>query len=155
MRVLGSPAKTIFLSGFAAGTLDILCAIFILAGGNAEGVFRFIAKGAVGTAAFEGGPEMIALGALFHYIIALGFAAGYFLVYPLFPVLGRYRIISGLLYGVFIWVFMNYLVLPLTYSPPGPFTIETAWKGILILMLAVGLPVSLITAHYYTGRTIS
>lgn len=139
----------IVVAGFTAGTLDILAAIFLLAGGNAAAVFRFIAKGALGDAAFEGGPEITALGALFHYIIAFSFTAGYFIVFPFIPFLRNQKVISGLLYGIFVWLFMQYLVLPFTHNPPGAFSLEGNWKNIVILMLAVGLPVSLFAhAHY-------
>lgn len=145
--------RTILLSGFIAGTLDIVCAILFLANGNATGVFRFIAKGAMGNAAYEGGTEMVLLGAAFHYIIAFCFAAGYFLVFPRIPFLRKQKVLSGLLYGIFIWFFMQYLVLPFTFNPPGPFTFSGAWKGMVILMLAVGLPVSLITHAGYAYRS--
>lgn len=144
-----SKTKSILFAGFTAGTLDILCAIFILAGGNATGVFRFIAKGAFGDAALRGGLEMIILGMVFHYIIAFSFAAGYFFVSPYIPVIKKQWIISGLCYGIFVWAFMQYLVLPLTYNPPAPFLFSDEWKGILILMIAVGLPISLITHKHY------
>lgn len=153
MKTNSSPAKTILLSGSVAGTLDIMCAIFILAGGNAAGVFRFIARGALGDTAFEGGPEMILYGALFHYLIAFSFAIGYYLVFPLIPALRKYPIPSGLLYGVFVWAFMHYLVLPFTYNTPEPATFQNSWKGVLILMVAVGLPISLITAKHYSRNT--
>ena len=146
---LRSKTFAILVAGLTAGTLDILAAIFLLAGGNAAGVFRFIAKGALGNAAFEGGGEMIALGALFHYIIAFSFTIGYFVAFPLMSFLRNHKVIAGLLYGIFVWVFMQYLVLPLTHNPPAPFSFEGTWRNIAILMFAVGLPVSLFAyAHY-------
>jgi len=148
---LRSKTFAILLAGLTAGTLDIIAAIFLLAGGNAAGVFRFIAKGALGDAALTGGGEMIALGALFHYIIAFSFTIGYFLVFPHVSFLRKYRVLSGLLYGIFVWLFMQYLVLPLTHNPPGPFSLEDNWKNIVILMFAVGLPVSLF-AHAHLSE---
>lgn len=153
IRILVRMLKTVLLSGFVAGTLDITCAILFLANGDAAGVFRFIARGAWGDAAYQGGSEMVLLGAFLHYMIAFCFAVGYFLVFPFFPLLRKRKLISGLLYGVFIWAFMQYLVLPLTFNPPEPFSIAGSWKSIVILMVAVGLPVSLIThAHYASSR---
>lgn len=61
----------ILIAGLIAGTLDILAAIYLLAGGNAAGVLKYIAAGAFGQAALAGGTEMIVFGLLFHYIIAL------------------------------------------------------------------------------------
>ena len=66
----GKLATTVLITGLIAGTLDILAAIFLLAGGEATRVFRFIASGAFGKAAFEGGGEMVAWGSFFHYLIA-------------------------------------------------------------------------------------
>ena len=151
-RSFNSAMRTILLSGGTAGTLDILCAIVFLAGGNAGGVFRFIAAGAIGNAAYEGGAGMVLLGVLFHYVIAFSFAGGYFLVFPHFTFLRKHEIISGLLYGIFVWAFMQYAVLPFTHNPPEPFTFSGAWKNIVILMFAVGLPVSLITQAHFASR---
>ncbi|HLF32900.1 MAG TPA: hypothetical protein VI583_01605 [Cyclobacteriaceae bacterium] len=147
-ELFNSPAKTILLAGFIAGTLDILCAIIFLAKGNVAGTFRFIARGALGDAAYQGGFEMILLGAVFHYTIATSFATGYFFVSPLIPVLKKYKIIAGLFYGLFVWTFMRYITLPLSYNHPRPFAFENEWKQMLILMLAVGLPISFITSMY-------
>ena len=150
-----SRTTTILVAGLTAGTLDILAAIFFLANGNAAGVFRFIAKGALGNAAFEGGPEMVILGAAFHYVIAFSFTIGYFLAFPYIPLLRKQKVISGLLYGVFVWAFMQYIVLPLTHNPPGPFSLAGNWKNIVILMFAIGLPVSLFAYKHYTLNTRS
>lgn len=138
----GMPIRYLLVTWLIAGTMDILSAIFFLAGGNATGVFRYIAHAALGDAAYEGGAGMVVLGAMFHYFIALCFTTGYFVVYPYLPFLKRNRIVSGLLYGIFIWSFMHFLVLPLTHDPPEPFSLSGDWKNIVILMLAVGVPVA-------------
>lgn len=143
-----SKTKTIVLAGFIAGTLDILCAIFILAGGNAEMVLRFIAQGAFGPAAYEGGPEMILWGLLFHYFIAYAFTLTYFLLSVHVAIIIKRPFVSGLLYGIVIWLFMNYIVLPLSQNPPGAFSFENAYKNILILMFAVGLPIALLARKH-------
>jgi hypothetical protein len=129
-------------AGFIAGTLDILAAIFFLAGGNASGVFRYIAHAAVGDTAYQRDIKMVVVGAVFHYFIAYCFTAGYFIFYPHIPFLRKHVVVSGLLYGIFIWSFMHFLVLPLTHNPPAPFSLANDWKNIVILMLAVGLPVA-------------
>lgn len=147
-----SKTKTIILTGLLAGTLDILCAIFILANGNAEGVFRFIAQGAFGPAAYEGGAGMIFFGGLFHYLIAFSFTLAYFILSPHIFFLRKRPVAGGLLYGIFVWCFMNYIVLPLSLNPPGAFRIEAAYKNILILMFAVGLPIALMAHKYYRSR---
>lgn len=133
--------KNVLVTGLVAGTLDILAAVYLLADGKWERVFRFIAKGAVGVKAFTGGFEMVALGAFFHYLIALSFTLGYFLVYGKVKVLHKNWIASGVFFGVFVWSYMQFVVLPLTHNPPGELTFEV-WKGVLIHIFAIGLPIA-------------
>lgn len=149
MKTTPSKLKIILITWLFAGTLDILCAIFLLANGNAIGVFRYIAKAVFGEMAFKEGFEMVVFGAVSHYFIALCFVAGYFFMAVSLPFLRNYKIVGGLLYGIFIWAFMQFLVLPLTHNIPEPVTFRSAWKNCLILMVAVGLPTSLFTHYYY------
>ncbi|PHN00734.1 DUF1440 domain-containing protein [Flavilitoribacter nigricans] len=154
MPTIDARWKTILLAGLIAGTLDILAAIFILAGGHGGRVLRFIARGAIGDTAMEGGAGMALLGLVFHFFIATSFAAGYFVVYPRVPLLQRSVWLSGLFYGVFVWAVMQYLVLPLTYNAPAPFSLAGSWKAILILVIAVGLPIAWITHRYYRHHSV-
>src|SRR4051794_18482297 len=99
-----SAFKTILFAGFVAGLLDITAAIVILGKMNATGVLQFVASGAFGKAAFQGGAPMALLGLLFHFIIAFTFATIYFLVYPHISFLQKHKVLSGLLYGVIVWL---------------------------------------------------
>jgi hypothetical protein len=148
--IFQSPAKTILLAGLVAGTLDIFSAIIFLAKGNWQGTLKFISRHAFGDAAANGGNEMLVYGILFHYIIAFSFAIAFFIAARYISFLRKNAILWGVLYGIFVWAFMNLVVLPFTKLPPGPISFASAWKNILILMLAVGLPVSLITRKYYS-----
>jgi membrane associated rhomboid family serine protease len=154
--IWASPVKTILLSGGVAGTLDILGAFFVysllmkkimpltMLQGIASGVFK--------AAAFNGGASMAAFGLLFHFIIAFSFAIFYFLMYPLTPFTRKYTLISGLLYGIFIWGIMNLVVLPLVFAHPAPVEMKSFLIGASILMVMIGLPVSLITHRYYSTK---
>jgi hypothetical protein len=150
--IFKSPVKTILLAGFIAGTLDILSAIIILGKGNWEGTLRFVASGALGNAAKEGGNGMLLYGLLFHYIIAFSFTIGFFIAARYFSFLQRNSVVIGLLYGIFVWAFMKYVALPFTHITVRPFSFAAEWKGMLILMLAIGLPISLITGKYYSNK---
>lgn len=140
---------TILVTGLIAGTLDILAAIFILAGGNAGGVFKYIASGALGKAALEGGSEMIALGALFHYIIALSWTTLYFLLYPKVPFLKQNKWINAIIYGIIVWTVMNLIVLPLTQIAPRTFNVSGVLKNMVILIICIGLPAALSADKFY------
>ena len=147
-----SPFLTTIVAGFIAGTLDVVLAVLFLAHGNTSGTLRYIAKGAFGSIVYEAGDRALWAGAAIHYFIAFCFALGYFMIYPYFPILRRQKVGAGLLYGFFIWCFMRFLILPLTYTPPPPFIITQTWKNIVILMASVGLPISIITAKYYSSK---
>ena len=133
---------SILFTGLLAGTLDILAAIFLLAGGNAVGTFKFIASGVFGKAAFEGGNDMVAWGVLFHFMIALSFTTAYFLMYPKLPFLKRNKWVNAVVYGCIVWAVMNLIVLPMSQVPQRPFNWEMALKNIAILVVCIGLPVA-------------
>jgi hypothetical protein len=56
------------------------------------------------------------------------------------PVLRQQTVIAGLLYGVAVYVVMNYAVIPLSATSRGPFVLPVFINGILIHALGVGLP---------------
>eukprot|EP01035_Chromulina_nebulosa_P001669 gene1669-2247_t len=143
--------KTILLAGLVAGTLDILAAIAILGKMNAERVLQYIASGIYGKDAFDGGQPMAMWGLFFHYLIAFSFAADYFMLYKLIPLLKKHKVAAGLLFGIFIWVIMNLVILPFTNVARGPFTLNGVLLNMSILMLAVGLPISLIVHRHYAA----
>lgn len=95
---------------------------------------------------------MALIGLVLHYIIALCFAAGYFFVFPNISFLKNHKLISGLLYGIFVWAVMNLIVLPLSSAYHGSFTWLGFFRGVVILMLCIGLPISFITAKYYAQK---
>lgn len=153
MKNLGLIAN-ILLTGLIAGTMDILAAIFILAGGNAVGVFKGIASGAFGRAALDGGTEMVIWGAAFHYFIALSWTAAYFVLYPRLPFLKTNKWLNGVAYGIVVWSFMNLIVLPLIGFPQ-----RFSWTGVLtniaILIVCIGTPVAVFAEKFYSEREIS
>ena len=114
------------------------------------GTFKFIAAGYFGIdAAFSGGAGMIVWGFLFHFFIATCFAAGYFLLYPYLPFLHKNKWISGLLYGAFMWTWMNYVILPFTHTPPDAFTWQAALRNWVIVSICVSLPIAWLADRFY------
>ncbi|MBX3281724.1 MAG: hypothetical protein KF756_04525 [Acidobacteria bacterium] len=152
---IGNLATTVLLTGLLAGTLDILAAIFLLAGGEAARVFRFIASGAFGKAAFDGGGGMIAWGLFFHYLIAMTWTVLYFLVYPRISLLRRNKWVSALVYGAVVWAVMNLLVVPQSQIGFRGVNILNWVENLAILIVCIALPISLSAAHFYKGRGVS
>jgi hypothetical protein len=83
-------------------------------------VLKAIARGVLGDAARQGGPEAAALGAALHYGIALVAAAIYVGASARLPVLLRRPVSMGLLYGAGVFLVMNFVVVPLSRAA-GPF----------------------------------
>lgn len=151
-----SPIKTILLAGFVAGTLDMLGALLvyavILKKISAEKIVRGIASGVFKKEAFSGGTEMIFYGVVFHFLIAFAFTVFYFLIFPYIPFLRKQKILSGLLYGIFIWTVMNVIILPVIFPNRATITLNAVLTGAPILMIMIGLPLSFFASKYYGNK---
>lgn len=144
--------KTLALIGFIAGTLDAMGPILVN-GVSPSGMFKYIASGAFGAEkAFSGGGKMIAWGIFFHYFIAFSWTTFYFFLYPAVGFLQKNKFLSGVLYGIFVWVMMNRIVVPLSKIPQRPFELKGALIGVSILIVAIGLPIAILTQRYYSKR---
>lgn len=147
--------KSVALTGFIAGTLDIVSAtIHFLVRHPDMGISDLlvrIASGAFGKEAFNGNPLMPWLGLLFHYIIAYSFTLLFFILYGRIAVIRKQPLVSGLLYGIVVWSIMQFIVLPLTYIPTGTLNLANinTLIGIVILMIMIGIPAALGARRYY------
>jgi hypothetical protein len=149
--------RAIVWGGLLAGVGDITFA-FVVSGLRGVGplrVLQSVASGLLGRAAAEGGLATAALGALLHFLIAFVWAAVYWLASRRLKVLARHPVVCGLLYGVVVYFFMYFVVLPLSaiYFP----LTRTASSILLNAaghMLLVGLPIALATSKFSdkTGR---
>jgi hypothetical protein len=141
----------ILLAWLVVGTLDMLGALLvysvILKKTTADKIVRGIASGIFKKDAMTGGNEMLLYGVFFHYFIAFVFTLFFFLIYPYVPFFRKQKILGGLLYGLFIWVIMNLVVLNIVFPTRPLPTFESAAIGASILMVMIGLPLS-----YFAGR---
>jgi hypothetical protein len=147
--------RAVFMLGLLVGTLDITGAIinYVIATGgkNPIAIFRYIAS-----ALFDSSLPALFLavmGLIMHYVIALGWTALFFFIYPRLRFLRQSQIATGMLYGIFVWIVMTLVFLPLTRIPPLPVRPMQAAIGIGILIVAIGLPLSFFTHHYYFGKS--
>src|ERR1700709_2728817 len=109
-----SKSMTILLTCLLTGTLDALAAILISYKIPPAVIFKFIASGWFGRPAMSGGTEMVLAGLIFHYLIAAIFSVSLFLLYPNILKVLKNKYLTGIIYGLAIWVIMNYVVLPFT-----------------------------------------
>jgi hypothetical protein len=147
-------AKVILVGGLIAGTLDLTAACvsaWLRSRVTPLGVSQFIASGAIGrSAAFAGGYKTALLGVAFHFLIATTAAAVFYLASRKLRFLIRWPIPMGLLYGVFVYLFMNFVVLPRSAITPArvPPTLSARAIQALIIMFCVGLPIALIVRWF-------
>jgi hypothetical protein len=147
------PFAAIFVGGLIAGILDITSAIVALhsRGWGPMRVFQSVAAGAFGReAAVAGGWKTALAGFFFHFLIAFTAAAVFYLASRKLRFLVASPIIWGLVYGLCVWAFMNYFVLPLSaigHSTP-PITWQALLTGVAGHPFLVGLPISLSTARF-------
>jgi hypothetical protein len=142
----------ILLTWLMAGTFDgiavILWAAYYTHTISLE-VFRNVASGVFGNMAMTGGEIMVVLGILLHYFIALCFTVVWFLSYPLFNSILRYKVIIAIFYGIATWAIMEFVVKPLSNVPKHPLQPTIAITGCVILVFTIGLTITLMAHAYY------
>jgi len=150
--------QAILWAGFICGSLDITFACidaYTRSGATPERVLRYVASGLLGKEAFQGSGWFAIAGLLIHYAIAYTFTIFFFLVYPAIKVLWINRAITGIMYGIFVWLVMNLAVVPFTRVPKGTFHLDRALLGGFILIIAIGLPLSFLAHKYYATKNIN
>jgi len=139
--------RVIFWAGLIAGTLDLTgaCVVSWLRTGTAPvRIFQSVASGLYGQASFTGGAKTAVLGVVLHFIIATTWAAVYYLASRRLSFLIAHTIISGVAYGVFVWLFMNFVVLPLSAITIRPVPLSSRIISMLIIIFCIGLPIAFI-----------
>jgi uncharacterized membrane protein YagU involved in acid resistance len=139
--------RAILWAGLVAGALDISFAFIFwgLKGVSAERILHGIAAGVLGRGAFGGGLAAAALGLLLHFSIACCAAAAYCFAGLRIAVLFRRPLLCGPLYGAAFYLFMSYVVVPLSATPVRvtPLTLD----GLFAHTVLFGLSIALITSR--------
>ncbi len=146
----------VLYGGIAAGLLDAtdgVVAFYLMYGLNPIQVLQFIASGAIGPKAFEGGLTTAGLGMFYHFVIAFA-AAGVFAVAAYwFRALRDHWIVTGLFFGAFVWAFMNLLVVPNSAAQPPALTLPAVLNGVIGHAVFVGVAISYFTRHLANSTT--
>ena len=139
--------------GTLCGVLDITAA-FVVYGGlygvNPLLILKGIASGILGSRAFDGGYSVALLGLFLHFFIAYTAAFVYVQLSRWVGLLVQYVYVSGILYGVAVYFFMAYVVVPLSAHSKGHFSFEGMIIGVVIHIFCVGLPIAITTRKYYS-----
>jgi hypothetical protein len=137
-------------AGLIAGILDITSA-FVLAYPKGAGPIRVlqgVAAGLLGReSAAQGGLATAGLGLAIHFLIAFSAASVFYLASRKIAWLTRQAVISGLLYGVAVYAFMYWIVIPLAFANARP-SISRDVTAVFVHMFLIGLPIALIVRRF-------
>lgn len=149
-----SPFAAIFWGGLLAGAFDLTQA-FVAFGflrATPYGILQHIAAGILGTRSYRMGWIAAGLGFTIHFTIASTAAAVYYASSRRLHFLVDHPVIGGLMYGEAVFVFMYFVVLPLSALGPAQFSIATYITGPIGDPLLVGLPVALSVRRFAARR---
>ena len=139
------PFAAIFWGGLLAGIFDITQAFigFGMLGARPFRILQHIAGGVFGARSMQMGWTSAALGLVFHFSIAFGAAVVYYLASRVLRIMVKHAVVCGLIYGELVFLFMYFVVLPLTPLGPAHFNFVTYITGPIGHTVLVGLPIAL------------
>ena len=139
--------KKIILIGSLVGSLDALAAVinaYFSFGLMPYRVFQYIASGLLGQKAYQSQTLPVSLGVIIHFSIAITVTYIFYQAYKRFGKASTPKFLLGSMYGIGIWLVMNYIVIPFsligTY-PKNPIQIVI---GLLIHIFVIGIPIEVL-----------
>lgn len=148
----------LFWGMMAVGVLDGLYAVIFwgLRGAGWQRVFQGVSAGLLGRdAAVAGGAQTAYLGLAIHFFISACVVGVYFLASKRYPALIRRPILYGLVYGVIVYIVMNFVVIPLSAITPGAFSLKWFCIHATGHAFCVGLPAVLFVRRAIAPEEIS
>jgi hypothetical protein len=141
----GAVIRGVVIGGLVAGVVDISAAVAINHAPPGL-ILQAIASGVLGKASFHGGGASMMLGFVLQLVMSLIIAAVFGLASVRLSVLVRRPAGSGALYGVGVFIVMNFVVVPLSAAHMKP-RITLAFTAFnLAAMILFGLIVALTQA---------
>ncbi len=145
----GTILKSSLYGGLLAGSVDV-CAASLLNMANPLVILLAIATGVLGRAAFKGGAGAMVLGLVLQWAMSSIIAAIFTFAASKLPSLARRWILWGAVYGVIIFVVMNFVVVPWSASPIKPHFTVAWFSENLLAMLVFGWIVALTARRVLT-----
>lgn len=140
--------RTIVLAWLIVGVLDITSAFVIatLKGTGSIRMLQGIASGLLGPRAFD---ELgtAGLGLAIHFFIALVVVSVFYVVSRKINFLTRQPLVSGLVYGIAVYLFMYWIVIRLVFPNAHP-SLSRDVTAVIIHMTLIGLPTALVIGHF-------
>jgi hypothetical protein len=151
---MSQAAQAIFWGGLITGILDLIYAFasVVLRGYPAIVLPQAIASGLLGVKSFEGGLPTAILGVGLEFLITFVATAVYYAASRKLTFLTRQAVLWGVLYGVAIYFFMNFVVVPRSAAPKFDHTWVSRASDFVVHMFLIGLPMALAVRRYSTGE---
>lgn len=137
----------VLAGGTLAASLDLTYAILVQGsrGRTAEWTLQLVGSGLLGDSSFASGFRGALTGLVAHFAIMFVIAWLYVRASQRWPDIRRHPLVCGAVYGVAIFVVMNFIVLPLSAFP-----LEVHYSPRIIVreaiahILLVGVPIALV-----------
>ncbi|HLT91545.1 MAG TPA: hypothetical protein VKZ85_11415 [Woeseiaceae bacterium] len=143
--------RAVLYAGLLAGALDLAYALVAngMRGIEPARIMQSIASGLLGTRAYEHGAATATLGVVLHFLIMFVIAATWYAASRRIALLTERPIVTGLAYGVVVYVVMNFVVLPLSAFPHQlAFTPASVAVGGAAMLFCVGVPIALVVKRF-------
>ena len=118
-------------------------------------ILQRIAGGIFGTHSRDMGWTSAAIGLVCHFAVAFGAATVYYVASRKLRLLVERPVLSGLLYGELVFLFMYFVVIPLSAIDYPQFNIATYITGPIGHPLLVGLPIALCVRRFSSVATLN
>jgi hypothetical protein len=144
------PGVAIFWAGLLCGCMDISAAFITWypKGIMPVRILRGIAAGLLGAKALKGGWHTAVLGLAIHFLIAFTAATVFYLASRKLTFMVRQPFIYGPIFGILVYAFMYWVVMPLSARPPGKFSLSNTVIAIITHIICVGTPIALVESYF-------
>lgn len=141
-RAAGRPIAAIAVGGVIVALLDLAYAIIVYSPKRPILIPQAIASGLLGRASFADGARSAVLGVICHFVIALGAATTYYLASRKWRLLVDRPVVSGMVFGGCVYLFMHYVVIPLSAAGPSHLSVALKSAEFVEHWFFVGLPIA-------------
>jgi len=152
MKLLSKgPLAAIFFGGLSAGIFDLTQAFigYSLMGSTPFRILQAVAGGIFGRMLTrQMGWTSAAVGLLCHFTVAFGAATVYYVASKKLRLLIQRPVLCGLIYGELVFLFMYFVVIPLSALGHATFNLATYITGPIGHPLLVGLPIALCVRRF-------
>jgi hypothetical protein len=140
----------ILSGGGLCALLDGICVTLLYGAKGAKPirVWQGVATSVLGPQAFRAGWSAGILGIGLHCLVALSAASAFVLVSRHAGILLRQSVLSGIFFGMLVFVVMNLVVVRLSAMPKQPLNISVLTVQFAMHIFLVGLPISLLAKYF-------